>query len=332
VSKRDELFAAVYAEPDSDEPRIVLADYLMQEGDPRGDFIAKQLSGDDAGAEALLASHGAEWLGSLRPFTRRAQFRRGFPTRLELVEVVRPGRIDLDALAADPALGTIEDLLSGHAHHDVYGRLTASPKMTALRRIEIRNRQALVWLRKSRAKITHAACALPMPWSSSDHEPTLAFLNACERRADVSSLTMNDRVVELVLASPIVERLTALAIAGADKKLPELLSRLPRHFAVSLVPFVGLELCIAVPEKYKPVGAIDLVRDGERMIARAWGDWADRVIRSTLVYLPGLARLEFRGRAEELEELERTARLFHIELVVLPELPRHGYVDLGGLA
>jgi uncharacterized protein (TIGR02996 family) len=106
VSKRADLFAAVYAEPDSDEPRVVLADHLMDEGDPRGEFIAKQLAGDDAGAEALLAAHGRTWLDTLGPFTRRVQFRRGFAARLELGSLT-PGGFDVDGLAGDPALATI---------------------------------------------------------------------------------------------------------------------------------------------------------------------------------------------------------------------------------
>src|SRR5262245_61633996 len=185
----DTLLAQVYAEPGSDDPRIVLADRLMADGDPRGEMIAKQLAGDDAGAEPMIQQHGADWLGSLRPFANRAQFRRGFPARLELAEITRPGRIDLDALAADPALGTVEELLIGRAHHDVYGRLIASPAMTALRRIEITDEQVLIALRKSRAHIAHIAYAVPWLRRRHSGDPD-ALRDLLKRRFAIASLAV----------------------------------------------------------------------------------------------------------------------------------------------
>jgi uncharacterized protein (TIGR02996 family) len=50
------LRAAVYAVPDDDAPRLVLADYLLERGDPRGELIHVQCAiarGDTS--EALLA-------------------------------------------------------------------------------------------------------------------------------------------------------------------------------------------------------------------------------------------------------------------------------------
>ncbi len=38
------LFAEVYARPDDDAPRLVLADHLLELGDPRGEFLALQLA------------------------------------------------------------------------------------------------------------------------------------------------------------------------------------------------------------------------------------------------------------------------------------------------
>jgi uncharacterized protein (TIGR02996 family) len=54
------LRAAVYAAPDDDAPRLVLADYLLERGDPRGELIHVQCAiarGDHA--EALLAREQA---------------------------------------------------------------------------------------------------------------------------------------------------------------------------------------------------------------------------------------------------------------------------------
>ena len=81
------LLELVYATPDEDGPRHVLADFLQELGDPRGEFIALDLSG--AGSEAraaLLEQHRADWLGALRAVAAldSADFSRGFPTALRV--------------------------------------------------------------------------------------------------------------------------------------------------------------------------------------------------------------------------------------------------------
>lgn len=64
------MFAAVYAAPSDRQRREVLADALLQEGQPRGEFIALQLEGSSRArkrASKLLERHRAEWLGPLAP-------------------------------------------------------------------------------------------------------------------------------------------------------------------------------------------------------------------------------------------------------------------------
>ncbi|AEI63690.1 TIGR02996 domain-containing protein [Corallococcus macrosporus] len=39
-----QLLAAVVAQPEEDAPRLVYADHLQQQGDPRGEFIAVQVA------------------------------------------------------------------------------------------------------------------------------------------------------------------------------------------------------------------------------------------------------------------------------------------------
>lgn len=74
------LLAAVYAKPADDAPRQVYADFLMERGDPRGEFISLQLSGSDPKKEkALLKEHGKKWLGGIAPVVGASfEFRRGF--------------------------------------------------------------------------------------------------------------------------------------------------------------------------------------------------------------------------------------------------------------
>ena len=63
---RDALFAAVYAEPDSDAPRAVLGDALLADDDPRGELIQLQLAAPRgkqtaARVRTLLRYHGVAW-------------------------------------------------------------------------------------------------------------------------------------------------------------------------------------------------------------------------------------------------------------------------------
>lgn len=112
------LFAAVYADPDSDEPREVLSDALQQADDPRGEFIALQLErarkGKVPGAaekreRELWKEHGRAWTApldvALKPETVR--FERGF---------LAAGRVEWatdkqrDALMPHPMWSTLREL------------------------------------------------------------------------------------------------------------------------------------------------------------------------------------------------------------------------------
>jgi len=134
-AKRDTaaLFAAVYASPDADEPREVLADALQEAGDPRGEFIALQLRearGDTSDelrerAQALAKEHGKAWLGPLRPITYRAEMRRGFVQRLELAGSWSTNK--WEELATEPMLATVEELVPGQATGAVYAKFLAGP-------------------------------------------------------------------------------------------------------------------------------------------------------------------------------------------------------------
>jgi uncharacterized protein (TIGR02996 family) len=97
----DELLAAVYANPDDDGARQVLADALQEIGDPRGEFIALQLSGPDGGdpkrEKTLYKKHWKEWLGAAGKILKQDSivFERGF-----LVEGVIHPRSNGDTRAA----------------------------------------------------------------------------------------------------------------------------------------------------------------------------------------------------------------------------------------
>jgi uncharacterized protein (TIGR02996 family) len=87
-----ELLERVYAAPDEDAPRRVLADALLDAGDPRGELISVQcqlaaVEEDERGPEILrlvererelLDQHGDAWTKGW-PFELKPIFRRGFP-------------------------------------------------------------------------------------------------------------------------------------------------------------------------------------------------------------------------------------------------------------
>src|SRR5262249_46385768 len=122
---RDELLAAVYAAPFDDGPRAVLADYLLERNDPRGEFIALQLKrGDKAPSQRereLLRTAGRTWFDGLDDDgARDIELARGFPIG------ARPG-----GECRAPGGATIETLRLRRGDDAFRG----SPLLTALRRL-----------------------------------------------------------------------------------------------------------------------------------------------------------------------------------------------------
>ncbi len=109
----DALLAAIYAKPEEDGPRSVYGDWLLEQGDPRGEFIALQLRGDlDVAARKretkLLKEHGKTWLGSLAPvLIGKPTFRRGFPAA-GTIKLRNQG--EAMKYAGEPAWHTFEEL------------------------------------------------------------------------------------------------------------------------------------------------------------------------------------------------------------------------------
>jgi uncharacterized protein (TIGR02996 family) len=71
-SERD-LYRAVYENPDDDAPRAVLADFLMERGDPRGELISLQLAPppqDHKRSLQLIRKNAKAWIGALAPFVK----------------------------------------------------------------------------------------------------------------------------------------------------------------------------------------------------------------------------------------------------------------------
>lgn len=130
------LFAEVYARPEDDAPRLVLADHLLELGDPRGEFLALQLAkGKPTPSarrkeKALLEKHRVAWLGPLAEVVNPYHhvFRRGF-----LAEVM----VDFGGRTPPPAdeWATVERLRLRGVRLVAVPALLGSP-FRALREIE----------------------------------------------------------------------------------------------------------------------------------------------------------------------------------------------------
>jgi uncharacterized protein (TIGR02996 family) len=90
------LLDAVYDAPHDDAARLVYADWLLDQGDPRGELIVLQYRTprtleQQAREAELLDEHLDEWQGRLAGVTTWALFERGFLARCGLREV--PARV-----------------------------------------------------------------------------------------------------------------------------------------------------------------------------------------------------------------------------------------------
>lgn len=115
------LLAAVYAAPEADGPRQVYADWLLERGDVRGEFISlqfkrhrgEQTPADEAHEAALLKKHGRTWLGPLAPVCSfgksysRTAFERGF---LATADIMLSVGKKLEPLWAAREWATVEEL------------------------------------------------------------------------------------------------------------------------------------------------------------------------------------------------------------------------------
>jgi len=83
------LYEEVYARPDDDELRRVLADALLALGDPRGELIQMQLNPTldyQRRAMRLLQQHGLAWTGSLRGVVIPLAYERGFLAACQVLD------------------------------------------------------------------------------------------------------------------------------------------------------------------------------------------------------------------------------------------------------
>lgn len=135
------LRAAVYASPNDDAPRAVLADLWLAQGDPRGELVALQLGPPSdavaARVRALLRDHAGGWFApETEGVLQHMTFERGFPSVAGLApDRVAPAEA-WDRASRDPALATLTALQRGGASAARYAAFAASPALRGLRWVD----------------------------------------------------------------------------------------------------------------------------------------------------------------------------------------------------
>lgn len=159
------LFDLVYASPDDNGPRAVLADHLQQKGDPLGEYIALAVAIDEGNgeanearprneneaarkrAEALEVAHGRSWLGPLATVAPadHIEWDRGFVRKLS-VYLGTP--LDVESVLQAREWGPVQEL-----HFLRQGTQILSPAMRSLRRVGPLDANGLAALMKVGSKL-----------------------------------------------------------------------------------------------------------------------------------------------------------------------------------
>lgn len=139
------LLAPVWTSPRELAPRQVLADLLLERGDPRGEFISLQLAGVSLKRQrALLKAHGRQWLGGLAEVvdlkSEPPRFERGFVDEVSL-KAVRQAQFALASEA--PEWATVRRVRRGLQRFSKVMLALEDPGLVSLTALNAAAREAL---------------------------------------------------------------------------------------------------------------------------------------------------------------------------------------------
>jgi uncharacterized protein (TIGR02996 family) len=151
-----DFVAAILSDPNDDDVRPVYADFLCEEGDPRGEFIALQLRRATSAAtfteamkhreRTLLAKYERTWLGVLArwvDFDAERRFERGFLVRASLKSGVINHR---DDVLSRLEWSTLRVLDVRYLSSDQIARIMAAPMGRHLEGFSSVEESAATWL------------------------------------------------------------------------------------------------------------------------------------------------------------------------------------------
>jgi uncharacterized protein (TIGR02996 family) len=217
--------------PDDDLPRLVLADWLQDQGDPRGELIHLQvtrakLSEDDPSYRdnyrrdrQILGRHLFTWLGPLADLATSWEFRRGFlfvEARAERLLAKAPS-----ALPDEDLLLWLEELRLLEAQPAHLVRLAGSPLLEHLTTLDLSNNRladagmAQLWAHQeafSRLRVLRLA-------SNRIGAHGAALLGRCPawinlRLLDLSSNRLGEAGARALAESPYLDGLGKLVVSG----------------------------------------------------------------------------------------------------------------------
>jgi uncharacterized protein (TIGR02996 family) len=253
----DALERAVREDPDDDAARAVLADALLEAGDPRGEFIAIQLRPERtdeqrAREKALLARHAKTWLGPLARVLVGYRFERGF---LAAATIDRKKPKLVAELVGHPAWETVTEL-AGSA------RIALDPSLRVLRVLELSSadaereglpdawRDLLIDRRRPIEKLVYLGPRRPSG-SHLVHAGELDAVTTCSALPGLRALTViagfaPGAIADALAKAPVCKRLQSLEVGGE------------RHRAASaLTPFAPLIAAAPVPRLAVTIGDRD---------------------------------------------------------------------------
>lgn len=142
MTDHEHFLQAIMADPDSDTPRLIYADWLEEQGDPRGEFIRVQCEAAslplDSERRMMLLQRGhelqeqAEWLIELRNICLNLECRRGV---VEQVSITAE-----DFITHADVLFQAETLLGLHLaqfQRRLIPRLAAMPELSRFTRLDL---------------------------------------------------------------------------------------------------------------------------------------------------------------------------------------------------
>ncbi|MFT3712437.1 MAG: hypothetical protein QM817_32730 [Archangium sp.] len=239
ASTRDvsSLEAAVYAASDDLAPRSVLADALLEQNDPRGEFITLQLKGRLTGADRwrefdLLEEHRDAWLGpltlTLNKWNEYVEFKNGF---VDTIEVAADKPHAMKVLSEAPQFKTVRTVLLN------LGDTDALP-LELLRSAAFSKVTGLGWLR---AAAFQQVLTASEPWS---YEKLVCW------EPDYDNIS---RDVSLLRNSKAIPRVKSLKLSGYSIKPAQLAALWSSALGKRLVEFGSTQGIYRVAEWVKEI-------------------------------------------------------------------------------
>lgn len=240
----EELVSAIFERPGDDALRLVLADALLETGDPRGDLVAEQrrrqlkrVTTESKKERALLKAHRDEWLGPIAPAIKSESFRLGFVSSA----AIKGGKHDFKKLVAAREWRTIERLVAGNHRnvgsisHDTAAAILAGPNLVSLQEVskvfvDVVNdvadrRNKLGWRKLTQVQIVNPSEDFVTLVALGSSLPALTHLECVddfyefEIDAEIGSSAHRE-----FLASPLASRLELLTLRTSPDALEQLAS------------------------------------------------------------------------------------------------------------